>query len=157
MPNTENLVKELVLQHGKSRNSLLPVLQGIVKVNRYLSEEAMIFTARELDLSAAEVYGTASFYTFLNTVPKGKNIVRVCKTISCHMNGKDEIITAIEKTLNIKLGETTHNKNFTLIPTNCLGWCHKGPVMLINDEVYPELTPQKAVEIIESYKSNSLN
>ena len=157
MPNTENLVKELVQKHGKSRNSLLPVLQGIVKVNRYLSEEAMIFAAKELDLSAAEVYGTASFYTFLNTTPKGKNIVRVCKTISCHMKGKDEIISAIEKSLNIKIGQTTHNKNFTLLATNCLGWCHKGPVMLINDEVYPEITPNKAIEIIESYKKNSIN
>ncbi|NVO01870.1 MAG: NADH-quinone oxidoreductase subunit NuoE [Bacteroidetes bacterium] len=157
MPNTENLVKELVQKHGKSRNSLLPVLQGIVKVNRYLSEEAMIFAAKELDLSAAEVYGTASFYTFLNTTPKGKNIIRVCKTISCHMKGKDEIISAIEKSLNIKIGQTTHNKNFTLLATNCLGWCHKGPVMLINDEVYPEITPNKAIEIIESYKKNSVN
>jgi NADH:ubiquinone oxidoreductase subunit E len=157
MPNTENLVKELVKKHGKNRNSLLPVLQGIVKANRFLSEEAMIHTAKELDLSAAEVYGTASFYTFLNTTPKGKNIIRVCKTISCHMKGKDEIINALEKTLNIKIGQTTNNKNFTLITTNCLGWCHKGPVMLINDEVYPEITPEKAIEIVESYKRNFAN
>lgn len=67
------------------------------------------------------------------------------------MKGKDEIINTIEKTLKIKVGETTHDKKFTLLTANCLGWCHKGPVMLINDEIYPELTPQKAIEIIENY------
>lgn len=151
MSNTDLLVKELVQQNGNSRNSLMAVLQGVVKEERYLSEDAMIAIARELDLSAADVYGTASFYTFLDTVPRGKNIIRVCKTITCHMKGKDEVLLALENMLKIKAGETTHDKKFTLLTANCLGWCHKGPVMLINDEVYPELTPQKAIEIVEEY------
>jgi len=151
MSNTEILVKELSEKYGKNRNSLMPVLQGVVQKERYLSEDAMVAIARELDLSAAEVYGTASFYTFLDTVPRGKNIIRVCKTITCHMKGKDEIIKTLENLLNIKIGETTHDKEFTLLTANCLGWCHKGPVMLVNDEVYPELTPEKAIEIINSY------
>lgn len=148
---TELLVKELVEKNGRCRNSLMPVLQGIVQTEHYLSEEAMLAVAKELDLSAADVYGTASFYTFLDTVPRGKNIVRVCKTITCHMKGKEDIINAISNQLRIKVGETTHDKKFTLLTANCLGWCHKGPVMLVNDEIYPELTPVKAVEIIQSY------
>ena len=155
MTNTENLVHELVEKHGCARNSLMPILQGVVATERFLSEEAMIAIAKELDLSAADVYGTASFYTFLDTVPRGKNIIRVCKTISCHMRNKDEIILAIEDQLKIKVGETTHDKKFTLLTANCLGWCHKGPVMLINDEVFPEVTPQKAIEIIEEYMKNN--
>ncbi|HPT04088.1 MAG TPA: NADH-quinone oxidoreductase subunit NuoE [Bacteroidales bacterium] len=151
MTVTETLIKDLVEKHGRNRNSLMPVLQGVVHEEKYLSEEAMIAIAKELDLSAAEVYGTATFYTFLDTKVRGKNIIRVCKTITCHMKGKDEIINTIEKTLKIKVGETTHDKKFTLLTANCLGWCHKGPVMLINDEIYPELTPQKAIEIIENY------
>jgi len=154
MSNIETLVKNLVEKHGKSRNSLMPVLQGIVKEERFLSEEAMILVAKELDLSTADVFGTASFYTFLDTVPRGKNIIRICKTISCHMKGKDEIIEALESSLKIKVGETTHDKKFTLLTANCLGWCHKGPVMLVNDEVYPEITPQKAIEVIEGYAKN---
>lgn len=154
MSNIETLVKNLVEKHGKSRNSLMPVLQGIVKEERYLSEEAMILVAKELDLSTADVFGTASFYTFLDTVPRGKNIIRICKTITCHMKGKDEIIEALESALKIKVGETTHDKKFTLLTANCLGWCHKGPVMLVNDEVYPEVTPQKAIEIVEGYAKN---
>ena len=69
------------------------------------------------------------------------------------MAGKDEVINALEKNLKIKAGETTVDKKFTLLTANCLGWCHKGPVMLVNDEVYPELTPQKAVEIIQEHKN----
>jgi NADH:ubiquinone oxidoreductase subunit E len=151
MTVTETLIKDLVEKHGRNRNSLMPVLQGVVHEEKYLSEEAMVAIAKELDLSAAEVYGTATFYTFLDTKTRGKNIIRICKTITCHMKGKDEIINTIEKTLKIKVGETTHDRKFTLLTANCLGWCHKGPVMLINDEVYPELTPQKAIEIIEGY------
>ena len=151
MSNTQSLVKELVEKHGKSRNSLMPVLQGVVQKERFLSEEAMLSIAEALDLSAADVYGTASFYTFLDVKPRGENIVRVCKTISCHMQGKNEIINALEKQLNTKIGETSSDNKFTLLTANCLGWCHKGPVMLVNDDVYPELTPEKAVEIIEEY------
>ena len=156
MTNTEVLIHELVEKHGKTRNALMPVLQGVVAREKYLSEEAMIAVATELDLSAADVYGTASFYTFLDTKPRGKNIVRVCKTISCHMQGKDAIIRAIEDHLMIKTGETSHDKKFTLLTANCLGWCHKGPVMLINDEVFPSVTPEKAIEIIEEFAKKTI-
>ena len=151
MSNTQSLVKELVEKHGKSRNSLMPVLQGVVQKERFLSEEAMLIIAEELDLSAADVYGTASFYTFLDVKPRGENIIRVCKTIACHMQGKNEIIAALEDQLKVKIGETTSDSKFTLLSANCLGWCHKGPVMLVNDDVYPELTAEKAIEIIEEY------
>jgi NADH:ubiquinone oxidoreductase subunit E len=147
--NTDvSLIKELTGKIGSSRENLMPVLQMLVQEKHYLSEEDVMEVAREFDLSPADVFGTASFYTFLDTVPRGENIIRICKTISCHMQGKDEIIETIENALGIKVGETTHDKHFTLLTTNCLGWCHKGPVMLINEKAYPELTPQKALEII---------
>jgi NADH:ubiquinone oxidoreductase subunit E len=155
MTNTDVLIHELVEKHGKTRNALMPVLQGIVAREKFLSEDAMIAVARELDLSAADVFGTASFYTFLDTKPRGKNIVRVCKTISCHMQGKEAILRAIEDHLKVKVGETTHDNKFTLLTANCLGWCHKGPVMLINDEVFPSVTPEKAIEIIEEFSKKS--
>jgi NADH:ubiquinone oxidoreductase subunit E len=151
MSKIEAFVKEQANKYGRARKNLMPILQEIVQKERFLSEEAMIAVAKELDISTAEVYGTASFYTFLDTTPRGENIIRVCKTIACHMKGKDEIIEAIENTLKIKLGETTSDKKFSLLQANCLGWCHKGPVMLINDKIYPELTPSKAIEIIEEY------
>lgn len=151
MSNTENFVKELADKYGRSRESLMPILQEIVDIQSYVNDETMVNVARELDLSAAEVYGTASFYSFIETREMGEYIIRVCKTIVCDMKGKEAILRAIEDTLKIKIGETTPDKKFTLLTTNCLGWCHKGPAMLINNEVFTELTPGKVVDIIESY------
>jgi NADH-quinone oxidoreductase subunit E len=146
-----NLVKELSDKHGRSRESLMPILQGIVEKHNYLTDEAMVEVARELDISAAEVYGTASFYTFLETSVRGKYIIRVCKTITCSMKGKAEIIQTIEDMLKIKVGETTSDKMFSLIETNCIGWCHKAPAILINEMPYTELTAEKVVEVLKGY------
>jgi len=146
-----NLVKELSDKHGRARDSLIPILQGIVERYNYLTDEAMVEVAKELDISAADVYGTASFYTFLDTTVKGKYVIRVCKTITCSMKGKGEIIQTLEDMLKIKVGETTSDRLFSLIETNCIGWCHKAPAILINEMPYTELTPEKIVEIIKGY------
>lgn len=146
-----NLIKELSDKHGRERKSLMPILQGIVQKHNYLTDEAMVEVARELDISAAEVYGTASFYTFLDTQVKGKYVIRICKTITCSMKGKTDIIHTLEDILKIKVGETTPDRQFSLLETNCIGWCHKAPAILINDMPYTELTPEKVTEIIKGY------
>ena len=151
MYQSENLVRELTDKHGRTRLSLIPILQDIVARHNYLTDEAMVEVARELDISAAEVYGTASFYTFLDTKVRGKYVIRVCKTITCSMKGKGEIIQTIEDMLKIRVGETTTDKMFSLIETNCIGWCHKAPAILINEMPYTELTPERVVEIIKGY------
>jgi NADH-quinone oxidoreductase subunit E len=151
MYQSENLVRELTDKHGRTRQSLIPILQDIVARHNYLTDEAMVEVARELDISAAEVYGTASFYTFLETKVRGKYVIRVCKTITCSMKGKGEIIQTIEDMLKIRVGETTTDKMFSLIETNCIGWCHKAPAILINEMPYTELTPERVVEIIKGY------
>ena len=145
------LVRELANKHGRSRESLLPILQDLVVRNRFLSKQDMIDVARELDISAADVYGTATFYTFLDTEVRGKYVIRICKTISCAMKGKNEILETIEEILKVKLGETTPDRKFSLLEANCIGWCHKAPAMLINDMPYTELTPHKVTEILREY------
>ncbi len=151
MPEIKELVKNLASKHGRTRESLIPILQGVIHEERYISDEAMTEIARELDISAAQVYGTATFYSFLDTQPRGKYVIRVCKTISCAMKGKNLLTQEIEDMLKIKVGETTQNKKFSLLETNCLGWCHKGPAMLVNDEAYTDLTSEKVREIISDY------
>ena len=151
MYNTGNLVKDLAEKHGRQRESLMPILQDIVKKHNYLTDDAMVAVATELDISAAEVYGTASFYSFLDTIERGKNVIRVCKTITCSMKGKNDILTTLEDILKIKVGDTTPDKMFTLLETNCIGWCHKAPAMLINDMPYTDLTPESVIEIIKGY------
>ncbi len=144
-------MKELADKHGRNRESLMPILQDIVKKYNYLTDESMVEVATELDISAAEVYGTASFYTFLDTEERGKNVIRVCKTITCSMKGKNDIISTIEDILKIKVGETTPDKMFTLLETNCIGWCHKAPAILINDMPYTDLTPETVIDVIKGY------
>lgn len=145
------LVKELANKHGRYRESLLPILQDLVVHKRFLSKQDMVDVARELDISAADVFGTATFYSFLDTEPRGKYIIRICKTISCSMKGENEILSTIEEILKLNLGETSPDKKFSLLETNCIGWCHKAPAMLINDKPFTELTPAKVTEILREY------
>ncbi|HNV81342.1 MAG TPA: NADH-quinone oxidoreductase subunit NuoE [Tenuifilaceae bacterium] len=152
MDALQEKIKEVVAHHGRERHNLLPVLQEVVEQERYLSDYAMTLIAEEMGISAADVYGTATFYSFMDTVPRGKYLIRVCKTITCYMKGKNQILMALEEALKIKLGETTPDKKFTLMETNCLGWCHKAPAMLINDDVHTELTVEKVHSIIKEYK-----
>ncbi|MEI7828654.1 MAG: NAD(P)H-dependent oxidoreductase subunit E [Prolixibacteraceae bacterium] len=142
--------------HGRTRESLLPILQGVVEFDNYLSQKSMVEISKVLDLPAAEVYGTATFYSFLEHRKMGKFIIRVCKTISCSMKGKNQIVLAIKEMLKIDIGQTTQDGRFSLVETNCLGWCHKAPAMVINHEVYTELTPEKVREILSEYLKKEL-
>ncbi len=151
MNPTQSLIKDLAEKHGRKRESLLPILQGVVEQEKYLSEYSMVEIAREIDIPAADVYGTATFYSFLEAKKMGKYVIRVCKTITCAMKGKNQVIFAIQDMLKVKIGETTPDGRFSLLETNCLGWCHKAPAMLINDEVYTELTPEKVREVLTAY------
>ncbi len=151
MDPVQSLIKDLADKHGRTRESLLPVMQGLVKQEKYLSEYSMVEIAREMDIPASDVYGTATFYSFIETKPAGKFIIRVCKTITCSMKGKNQILFDIQDMLKIKVGETSPDNRFTLLETNCLGWCHKAPAMLINDEVYTDLTPEKIRDILSEY------
>ena len=149
MLSTIDAVGQAVAKHGRDRNNLLPILQDIVAGQNYLTDELLLELARSMELPPAHIYGVASFYSFLPCRHQGQYVIRICQTISCYMDGKDQVIKAIEDRLKIKLGDTTPDNRFTLITTNCMGWCHKGPAMLINDEVHTELTPDKVVAIIE--------
>lgn len=151
MPDTKDIIENLVAEHGAERKNLLPIMQGIVEKKSYLSKEAMIEVAKALDISAAEVYGTATFYSFLDTDVRGKYKIRLCKSIICEMKGRNNLRRTIEDMLKIKVGETSKGGQFTFMETNCLGWCHKGPAMLINDEPYTELTPKKIRDILGDY------
>jgi len=151
MDSLHRRIVELADLHGRTRESLLPMLQGVVEFENYLSQRSMLEIAGELNLPAAEVYGTATFYSFLEHRKMGRFTIRVCKTISCSMKGKNQVLLAIKEMLKIDLGQTTPDGRFSLVETNCLGWCHKAPAMVINHEVYTELTPERVREILGEY------
>jgi NADH:ubiquinone oxidoreductase subunit E len=145
------LIKDLADKHGRERQSLLPILQGVVEKENYLSEYSMVEIAREMDMSAAEVYGTATFYSFMEVKPMGRFVIRICKTITCSMKGKSQVLLAIQDMLKVKVGETTSDGRFSLLQTNCLGLCHKAPAMLINHTPYTDLTSEKVRDILSEY------
>ena len=145
-------IEQLVEKYGSSRSSLLPILQDIQRKHKFIPDFAQQEVARLLDIHPVEVYSVISFYSFLNTQPKGRNIVRLCQTITCDMAGKAGVAKALERELGIKFGATTKDNKFTLEYVNCLGMCDQGPAILINERVYPKVTPEKAVQILSEVK-----
>lgn len=141
-------IEALAEKYGKERTSLLQILQDIQRKHNYISEYAQQEVARALDIHPAEVYGVITFYSFLHSKPRGRNIVRVCKTIACDLAGKTEICQTIQRELGIKFGETTKDKKITLEYTNCIGMCDQGPAMIINERVHTKLSPEKVVQIL---------
>jgi NADH:ubiquinone oxidoreductase subunit E len=145
-------IESLIEEYGSSRSSLLQILQEIQRRYKHVSAFAQQEVARLMNIHPVEVHSFITFYSFLDTFPQGKNIVRLCKSITCDMHGKDKIENAIKRELNIEYGETTQDKRITLEHTNCLGMCDVGPAMLINEKVYTSLDPEKAVQILNDLK-----
>lgn len=149
----DKTVCEVVQKHGKKREYLLAILQELVDKKKYLTEQNIRDVAIVMNISANEVYSVATFYSFINTKPAGKYVIRICNTISCELAGKEELIKALEKELRIQVGGTTDDLKFSLLTTACMGMCDKAPAMLVNDEVYTSLDTKKAIEIIREYKA----
>lgn len=145
-------IELLAEKYGKERTSLLPILQDVQRKHNYISEYAQQEVARVLDIHPAEVYGVITFYSFLHHKPRGRNIIHVCRTIACDLAGKSEICATIQRELGIKFGETTKDKKITLEYTNCIGMCDQGPAMIVNEQVFTKLTPEKVVQIINDIK-----
>jgi len=149
-----DFVTALAEEHGRDRSALLPILQRVQRRYLYISEYAMQVVADLLDIHPVEVHSVVTFYRFLDTEPKGEFVIRLCQTISCMMKGTGRLARQIENDLGIAFGETTPDGKFTLEWANCLGMCDRGPAMLVNDDVYTELTPEKVHEIIEDCRQS---
>jgi NADH:ubiquinone oxidoreductase subunit E len=138
-------------ENGK-RERLLGMLEARQREAGYLSEEAIGDIAASLGLSIGEVYGVATFYAFLSAKPQGRHVIRICKSMPCYMKNAPLIIESVEKAIGIRPGETTPDGRFSFELTNCIGACDQAPAMLVNDEVYGDLTPGMISEILESHK-----
>ncbi|MBN1296012.1 NADH-quinone oxidoreductase subunit NuoE [bacterium] len=142
-------IMEWVDEVNYDRSGLIPILQKVQKKYHRVSSYAMQVIADALDIHPVEVYSVVSFYSFLDEKSKGRFIIRLCQTISCDMAGKSRVARQLENELGIQFGQTTADGKFTLEYTNCLGMCDRGPAMLVNDQVFTHVTPEKAHEIIE--------
>ena len=136
----------------KTDELVLPLLQETQAKAGFISKEAMTKIAASLDMSVSDVYGVATFYSFLSVKPLGRNVIRICQSLPCHLKDGQVVIDSIARELGIKLGETTKDGRFSFTMTNCIGECDKAPAMLINDDVHGDLTPAKISQILKNYK-----
>ena len=142
------IVSQSVDVHGSGREAVVEILMDVNRELGFVPEEAIREIARLADVSNAEIYSVMSFYSFFSTKPRGRNIVRLCSTISCRMNGSMDILADLENQLGIRAGETTPDGRITLETTSCIGLCDQSPAMLVNDTPHTRLTPEKTRSII---------
>ena len=137
--------------HNRDRQNVLVMLEEAQYEAGYVSEARIAEVAESLNISQSEVYGVATFYSFLSVKPRGRNVIRVCKSLPCYLKNSLMIIENIAAELGIKPGETTPDMKFSFELTNCIGACDKAPAMLINSDVHGDLTPEKIAQILKSY------
>ena len=134
----------------KDQQNLLILLQEAQRGFGYLQQERLVELADSLGISISEVYGVATFYTFLATKPQGRNVIRICKSLPCFLKDSGLIIESVEQEIGIGPGGTTRDGKFTFELTNCIGACDIAPAMMINDKVYGELTGRKISRILKA-------
>jgi NADH-quinone oxidoreductase subunit E len=129
---------------------LIPILQMVQEEYRYLPQEIMTFVATSLSLPPAHVYGVATFYSHFALSPRGKHLIRLCDGTACHVKDSIPILEAIKKRLSLKESQiTTPDMLFTVETVSCLGACGLAPVLVIDETVYGQMTPARAVTIVE--------
>ena len=133
------------------RNQLLGMIKEEQEKSGYVSEAAMTEMALSVGVDVVEVYGVATFYSFVSTKPQGRHVIRICKSVPCFLQDGAMMAAAIEKELGVGPGETSADGRFTFELTNCIGACDQAPAMLVDDEVYGDLTAEKIEEILQSY------
>ena len=144
-------MNEVLKRYPSTKENLLDILHDLQEDNphHYLSDEALVDVADYLGLTLSEVKGTASFYSMFSFTPRGKHIIRICESPPCQLLGASTVLGKLKETLSVEVGETTGDGLFTLETTSCLGVCGVAPAMMIDEEVYGNLTPEKIETIIE--------
>jgi len=143
---------KILSNYKGQEGALLPVLREVQAEFGRIPPEAIDGIADALKLFSSQVHGVATFYSFLSIKPQGKNIIRICKSMPCFLKNSQTIIESVEKGIGIKPGEATPDGKFCFQLTNCIGVCDKAPAMMINNEVYVDLTPSKISQILKTYK-----
>jgi NADH-quinone oxidoreductase subunit E len=137
-------------RHGRRASRLVPILQAVQEEYRYLPREVLTYVATALDVSPARVFGVATFYSHFAIEPKGRHLVKLCDGTACHVKDSIPILEAIRKRLGLKAGQrTTPDMLFTVETVACLGACGLAPVVVVDDQVHGQMTPETAVKLVE--------
>jgi NADH-quinone oxidoreductase subunit E len=153
------IVKEAIDKHGAARDALIPILSEVNHALGYIPAEAFQEVKKQLNaqegnvyVSKGQLFGLASFYDMLSTKPRGRHVIKFCENAPCHVVGGKAVWDALSETLDLKNSETSADKKWTLVTTSCLGLCSVGPVVLIDDDLYGNVSPDQIDEILERYE-----
>jgi len=148
-------VDEVLAQHRDHRGGLIPVLQKVQAILGFLPIEVQNYIGLGLNLSPADVFGVVTFYSFFTMVPRGKYVIRVCLGTACYVKEAGKILENIEENLNIKCGETTEDRLFSLEGVRCVGACGLAPVVVVGEDTHGMIDPAQASAILTKYRSDS--
>jgi NADH-quinone oxidoreductase subunit E len=141
-------------RHARRASSLIPILQAIQHEYHYLPEEVLTYVATSLDVPAARVYGVATFYAHFALQPKGKHVIRMCDGTACHVKQSIPVLNALRQKLGTtETSQTTPDMLFTIETVACLGACGLAPVIVIDEQVHGQITPQRALALVDEIKA----
>lgn len=147
-----SLMKDVLDEYADVKGSLITILQHTQEIYGYLPKEAIELISERTGIAAAEIMGVGTFYTQFRFEPVGKYLIMLCQGTACHVNSSELILETIKDELNIDDGETTPDGLFSLKCVACLGCCSLSPVMMINDDTYGSLTPEKTKKILKELR-----
>ena len=151
MENSE--LKKIVSQVENKQKELIHILHNVQSEYGYIPPQAITVIAKYLKISEGEIYGVVTFYKAFSLEPRGKHLVTICMGTACHVRGAPTILDEFERQLNIKSGETTKDKKFTLETVNCVGACALGPIAIADEEYHGQLKTREVGKIIEEIKN----
>ena len=147
-----DFILSLIEKYGDDRTYLLPILQEIQKRFLYIDEFSQQEVAEHLNIHPVEIHSVISFYSFLYDKPVGRNVIRLCKSIICDLNGSRGIADAVKSELGIDFNQTTKDGKTSLEYVNCFGLCDKSPSVMINGRVYESVDKDTALNLIKDLR-----
>ena len=151
-------VDAIVEKSGCKQEAIISVLQEIQEVYHYLPREVFPILSEKLKMSEARIYSIATFYENFSLEPKGRYVIKICDGTACHVRKSIPILDRLRSELGLSAEKkTTDDLNFTLETVSCLGACGLAPVLTVNDVVYAEMTPDKAVALLNQLKEEIKN
>lgn len=145
-------VHEAVKHHGATRDELIPVLTDVNRKVGYLPADALDEISRLMHVPKSQIFSVATFYRMLSTEKLGRHVIQFCESAPCHVVGGRQVWETLQDTLALEPGQTSPDGKWTLVTVSCLGVCGVGPVIVIDDEIYGNVTPAQVSEILAHYE-----
>lgn len=149
--NVLEVVHDIVEEHGAKSEELIPILNDVNRAIGYLPKEALEEISRLVKEPKSKLASVATFYQMLTTKPRGRHVIQFCESAPCHVAGGREVWLAVQEELGLENGETSDDGKWTLITASCLGLCGVGPILIIDDDMYGNVTPSQVPDILARY------